>query len=99
MISPWRTGAAFGAVIGLFHLAWAALVALEAAQPVIDFILKIHFVELPLKIAPFNLELAVTLVSVTMALGYAGGVIFAWLWNWLHDGRGQGAARPAKAST
>jgi hypothetical protein len=95
MISPWRTGVAFGAAVGIFHLAWAGLVAAGWAQAVIDFILGLHFIELSVHVAPFHAGTAVTLVALTSALGAIGGAVFAGLWNWLHDA---GAARGKIAS-
>jgi hypothetical protein len=85
MISPWRTGVAFGAAVGLFHIAWAALVAAGWAQAVINFILALHFIDLAVRVAPFHVGTAVTLVALTAALGAVGGAVFAGLWNWLHD--------------
>jgi hypothetical protein len=87
MISPWRTGVAFGAVIGLVHLAWASLVAAGVAEPVLNFILRLHFIDLQIHTAPFHLGVAATLVALTSALGAVSGAVFAGLWNWLHDGR------------
>ena len=84
MISPWRTGMAFGAVIGLAHLAWASLVAAGVAEPVLNFILRLHFIDLQIRAAPFHLGVAVTLVALTSALGALSGAVFAGLWNWLH---------------
>jgi len=98
MISPWRTGAAFGAAVGLFHLVWAALVAAGVAQPVIDFILRLHFVQVPVQIAPFNLGTAVTLVALTATLSALGGAVFAGLWNWLHQGPARVAGPRAAAN-
>jgi len=98
MISPWRTGAALGVAIGSYHLLWSALVAAGVAQAVIDFILKIHFIDVAVRVAPFNAGLAVTLVAVTTAVGFAAGVIFAWCWNWLHAERASAARQVPKAS-
>jgi hypothetical protein len=86
MISPWRTGVAFGAAVGIFHMAWAGLVAAGWAQGVITFILGLHFIELQVHVAPFQIGTAVTLVALTSALGAVGGAVFAGLWNWLHSG-------------
>lgn len=84
VVSPWRTGLVFGALLGLWHLAWAGLVAAGVAQPLVDFILRIHFLELPVRIAPFDAALAAVLVIVTSLVGWIGGAVLALLWNQLH---------------
>jgi len=87
VMRPWRTGLVFAALLGLWHAAWAILVAIGAAQPLADFILRIHFIDLPFKIAPFDLATAALLVAVTGAIGWVGGVVLAVLWNRLHKAR------------
>lgn len=99
MISPWRTAVAIGAAVGIFHMAWAALVAVGWAQVVIELILRLHFIDLQVRVAPFQLGTAITLVAVTSALGAVGGAVFAGLWNWLHDGSaGTRRAAPARGA-
>jgi hypothetical protein len=51
---------------------------------VLDFILRLHFIELDLKIAPFNLGTAAVLVAVTGLIGFAAGAVLAIVWNRLH---------------
>jgi len=65
-------------------LCWAALVASGWAQPVIDFILWIHFIKPVYVIEPFSVAIAVILVTVTAAIGFMIGSIFALAWNALH---------------
>jgi hypothetical protein len=84
MISPWRTGVALGAFVGFWHLLWSALVALGGAGPLIGFILRIHFIDIDVQVAPFDPALAAILVIVTTVVGFIGGAMFAGLWNWLH---------------
>jgi hypothetical protein len=84
VMNPWRTGLVFGALLGLFHAAWSLLVAVGGAQALVDFILRVHFIDLPVRIAPFQISLAATLVIVTSVVGWVGGVILALLWNRLH---------------
>lgn len=84
VVSPWRTGLVFGALLGLFHAAWATLVAVGAAQPLIDFILHIHFIDLAVRIVPFDAATAAELVVVTSGVGWIVGVVLATLWNRLH---------------
>lgn len=83
-INPVRAGLVFSAVLALWHLAWATLVGLGWAQAVLDFILRLHFIDLDLKIAPFNLGTAAALVAVTGLIGFAVGAILAIVWNQIH---------------
>jgi hypothetical protein len=80
-IQPFRTGIAVGAVVGLFHLFWASLVAAGWAKPIIDFVLRLHFVRLPIDIAPFAPGTAAALVALTFAVGFVFGAVFALVWN------------------
>lgn len=83
-INPVKSGLAFGALLGLWHLCWATLVAVGAAQPVLDFVLRLHFFEPFLRIQPFNLMTAVMLVAITALIGFVGGAVLAVVWNRLH---------------
>lgn len=86
LINPFRAGLAVGLVIGLWHLTWAALVAIGWAKPIMDFILKLHFIQLQYDVAPFALGTAAMLVIVTFCVGALFGMIFALVWNWLAAG-------------
>jgi hypothetical protein len=83
-INPNKTGLAVGALFGAWHLAWALLVALNLAQPVIDFLFWIHFIKPVYVFEPFAIARAALLVVVTAAIGYVFGAVFALLWNRLH---------------
>lgn len=79
-----KVGLTLGLVIGLWHLTWAALVAAGWAQPAIDFIFRIHFIDLAVQIRPFDGTTAAMLVVLTGTIGFVVGFIFALVWNWLH---------------
>ncbi|HYC17258.1 MAG TPA: hypothetical protein VEC94_08630 [Pseudolabrys sp.] len=79
-----KSGLVGGILLGGCHLCWAALVASGWAQPVIDFILWIHFIKPVYVIEPFSVAIAVILVTVTAAIGFMIGSIFALAWNALH---------------
>lgn len=100
-ISPAKTGVALGTVIGLWHLMWVALVGTGYAKPVMDFILRLHFIDLQYRLEPYAVTTAATLVALTFAIGTMFGVIFALVWNWLGaEGaptREQETLRPAPA--
>jgi hypothetical protein len=83
-ISPIKAGLTLGILLGLWHLCWAALVALGWAQGVVDFLFKIHFFAPVLRIQQFDGETAALLVIVTAAIGFVIGVVGALAWNQLH---------------
>lgn len=82
-ISPAKTAFSVGAVIGLYHLTWVVLVAAGVAQAILDFILRLHFIQLDYQMFPFDLATGAALVAVTFAIGAMFGLVFALVWNWL----------------
>ena len=83
-ISPVKAGWVLGSVLGLWHLTWAALVALGWAQAAIDFVFWMHFIKPVYVIQPFDPAVALVLVVVTSALGFVAGAALGLLWNWIH---------------
>jgi hypothetical protein len=81
MVSKHKAGLALGLIFGLWHLAWSSLVAVGLAQVFIDWIFRVHFIQPPYTIAPFRFGLAVVLIAVTTAIGYASGWLLAAIWN------------------
>jgi hypothetical protein len=84
MLNPVKTGAAFGLLIGLVHAAWATLVAFGWAQPLIRFVLDLHMLRIPVKVAPFDPGQATMLVLFTGGFGFVLGAAFACFWNLAH---------------
>lgn len=83
-ISPKNAGFALGALIGLWHALWSALVAFNLAQPLIDFIFRMHFIAPIYAIEVFDFVTALELVVITSIIGFIVGYIFALIWNKLH---------------
>ena len=71
-------------VVGLFlavvHIAWATLVAVGWAQPLMNFA---HFITPPYHIEPFELLRAVVLVGFVFVIGLLVGAGGGLLWNML----------------
>lgn len=81
-----KAGLVLGAVLGGWHLCWSALVAIDWAQPVIDFIFWIHFIRPVYVVEAFDFIRAFILILVTAGIGFAIGASFALMWNvmWKH---------------
>jgi hypothetical protein len=82
-INPVKAGLSVGIVLALWHLMWVTLVAVGWARPIMDFILKLHFIELRYELAPFVIGTAAALVAITFTIGFLFGLVFALVWNWL----------------
>ena len=88
MINPLKAGVTFGALLGGYHLCWSLLVALGWAQPFIDFVFWMHFIQPVFVIRPFSLPAAAALVVLTFIAGFVIAFLFAVLWNKLHRYQG-----------
>ncbi len=75
--NPHSFGLVFGIFLAVWHALWSLLVWLGAAQPLIDFIFRLHMT----KIAVFNLGTAAALVALTVVSGYAMGWVVSFIWN------------------
>jgi hypothetical protein len=82
-INPIKTGLSTGAMLGLLHSLWAALVVAGWGQPVLDFVLRLHMIHMTMQVGPFELVTAAGLIALTASIGLAYGVIFALIWNML----------------
>lgn len=80
-MNPSRTAQAVGLFLGSLHMIWALMVWLEIAQPILDFILQLHSLQIPVCVQPFSLLNSLMLVTITTAVGYFYGYLFAALFN------------------
>ena len=80
-INPAIAAFSVGLVIALYHAAWVALVATGLAKPLLDYVLRLHSIELSYTMAPFNVDTAVMLIVITYAVGALFGLVFALIWN------------------
>ena len=84
-ISLAKSAISVGGVLGIYHLLWTMLVATGLAKLVMDFVLRLHFIDLQYQIAPFDLGTAAALIALTFSVGAVIGLAFAFIWNWLGD--------------
>lgn len=85
-INPAKAGTALGALFGGIHVAWSLLVAFGWAEPLLDFVLWAHMVNIPIVVRPFDLAASVTLIIITTIIRYVAGYLYATLWNRIHKG-------------
>lgn len=76
-----RTATGVGVFLGAVHAAWAAAVAAGWGQPLLDWIFRLHFIDPPYRILPFDLMTAVSLIGMTFVIGAVLGLAFAAVWN------------------
>ncbi len=74
-------GLALGAFFALWHAFWALLVALGAAQWLVDFVFRLHMIAPPYKIAEFDFGYAIGLIALTGFAGYVFGLVLGVIWN------------------
>ena len=80
-VQPKRTGLVLGSFAALIHLVWSLLVAAGWAQPLIDFIYKVHFLNNPFEVQAFDPARALLLIVVTFAVGFVAGSVLGLIWN------------------
>ena len=76
-----KVSLATGGFLGLVHALWSILVALGFAQPLLNFIYSLHFLNNPFSVSSFDLSKALLLVVVTFIVGYVAGWVFTTIWN------------------
>ena len=80
-LNPNKVALTLGLMVGGGHLVWSALVALNLAQPLLDFIFSIHMIANPYQVTGFDITKVLMLVVITFGVGYGVGYIFANVWN------------------
>ncbi len=83
MINRHKLGLVFGTFLGVWHFVWAWLVLSGMAQSLMNWIFRLHFIEPPYTIMPFNFGVAIALIALTSITGYLSGWLLAAIWNWL----------------
>ena len=74
-----RTSMIGGLCLSSLHACWAALVALGWAQVLMDIIFKLHMLNPPFQVQPFDALLALGLIGITFLIGCFYGAIFYFI--------------------
>jgi hypothetical protein len=74
-------GLAFGVFLALWHILWALLIWIGAAQWLLDFVFRLHMITPPYKVVAFNFATALALVLITACIGYFTGFVIGVIWN------------------
>ncbi len=81
-LNPKRTAITVGTFAALVHAVWAAIVALGFAQGLLNWAMRLHFLNIAITVSAFGAITAATLVVVAFIGGAAAGWIFSLAWNW-----------------
>lgn len=65
-----------GIFLSSLHLCWLVLILANWAQPIMDFIFKLHMLNSPFQVQPFDPILALGLLILTFIVGSSFVVIF-----------------------
>lgn len=71
-----KTVVGFGFGLSILHLAWVLIVATGWAQPIIDYIFKIHMLSSPFVVQPFSFSFSAQLLAITFGVGCFYGIVF-----------------------
>lgn len=71
-----------GLSLASLHISWIFLVLLGWAQPFMNFIFKLHMLNSPFQVQPFDWGYAFSLISLTFAIGAFYGLIL-YLIQWV----------------
>jgi hypothetical protein len=70
-----------GLSLASLHFTWVVLILQGWAQPLMDFIFKLHMLNSPFQVQIFNWGLALSLIAVTFVIGAFYGFIFYLIKN------------------
>jgi hypothetical protein len=76
-------GLALAVFLGTWHVLWALLVWVGAAQWLLDFVFQLHMITPAYHVTTFSLFTATGLVLITVAVAYVAGWFIGFVWNQL----------------
>ncbi|MEM4254604.1 MAG: hypothetical protein QXR48_04455 [Candidatus Woesearchaeota archaeon] len=79
-LNPNKVGLALACLVVVWQLIWILSVAI-GKQPMLDWILGVHFLADGMKVLPVSVSKAIVSLLVHFVAGYALGWLFATIWN------------------
>ena len=73
-----KIGFVWAFVFSAIHASWAWIVAAHYGQPLVDFLLKIHFLNNPFVVQSFDLQLGFILAGLSGIFGLIAGAASAF---------------------
>ena len=80
-----QSGLIGGLGLSSLHFSWIFLIILGWAQPLMDFIFKLHMLNSPFQVQPFDWMLALSLLVLTFSVGAFGGLFISFLTDVFSD--------------
>ena len=77
-----HVGLATGVFFAILHAVWSLTVLAGIAGTYVNWILPLHFIEMLVGIAAFDITKALILVVLAFVGGYVAGWFYALCWNW-----------------
>lgn len=71
-----RTTIVGGLCLSSLHVFWVLLIAVGWAQPLLDLVFKLHMLNSPFQVQPFDVGLAAGLIALTFLIGSLYGAVF-----------------------
>lgn len=71
-----RTALIGGLSLASLHFCWVVIVVTGLAQPLLDWVFKLHMLSSPFQVQPFDLALSAVLLLVTFVVGCFYGIVF-----------------------
>lgn len=65
-----------GLSLASLHFCWVLIVSTGVAQPILDWVFKLHMLNPPFQVQSFDVTLSIILIIVTFAIGCLYGVVF-----------------------
>jgi hypothetical protein len=78
-----RIGVTVAVLLAVWHILWAVLVAAGWAQPILDFVFRMHFIQPAYTVLPFDLTASAVLAAIMAAIGFVAGYLVTFVWTWL----------------